>query len=128
MGGTEAKRGGRGVAKEVAKREKDRELGYEEVIGRLEEIVQRLEAGNLPLEESLKAFEEGVGLVRLGEAKLNEAEKRVEQLLSTPQGDRAVPLEEAGREAPRRSASRPVRSAPEGPEEPPPPDDADIPF
>jgi exodeoxyribonuclease VII small subunit len=96
-----------GVAKETAKKE----LGYEEVIGCLEEVVKRLEAGNLPLEESLKAFEEGIALVRSGEARLNEAEKRVEQLLATPQGDKVVPLDPGA-----------------GTGEPPPPDDADIPF
>jgi exodeoxyribonuclease VII small subunit len=114
------------VAKDPAKKD-PRELGYEDVIGRLEEVVKRLEAGNLPLEESLKAFEDGVGLVRLGEARLNEAERRVEQLLATPQGDKAVAFEEAGREAPRR-AGRPARAAADGPEEPPPPDDSDVPF
>lgn len=112
------------MAKDVARKDKEqRELGYEEVIGRLEEVVKRLEQGNLPLEDSLKAFEEGVGLVRLGEARLGEAEKRVEQLLATPQGDQAAPLEPDSKPAPR--GARPTRAAPE---EPPPPDDADIPF
>jgi exodeoxyribonuclease VII small subunit len=73
--------------------QKGQKPGYEEVIGRLEEVVKRLEAGNLPLEESLKAFEEGIALVRAGEARLNEAEKRVEQLLSTPQGTKPAPFE-----------------------------------
>ena len=111
------------MAKEAAKKE----LGYEEVLARLEDVVKRLEAGNLPLEESLKAFEEGVGLVRQGEARLNEAEKRVEQLLATPQGDKAVPFEpEAGQAEKGKPARRP--SGPQGLEEPPVPDDADIPF
>ncbi len=73
------------MAKETAKGE--RSLGYEEVIRRLEEVVKRLEAGNLPLEDSLKAFEEGISLVRMGEARLNEAEKRVEELLAPSQAD-----------------------------------------
>jgi len=112
------------VAKEAAKKE----LGYEEVIGRLEEVVKRLEAGNLPLEESLKSFEEGVGLVRLGEARLNEAEKRVEQLLATPQGDKVVAFEPDAKEAGSKGKAARRDKEGAGPEEPPPPDDADIPF
>jgi exodeoxyribonuclease VII small subunit len=95
------------VAKDAAKRAQ--ELGYEEVVARLEEVVKRLEAGNLPLEESLKAFEEGIALVRAGEARLGEAEKRVEQLLATAAGDRAVPFApaETGRaEAPQTPRGR----------------------
>ena len=77
------------------------ELGYEEVLQRLEEVVKRLEGGNLPLEESLKAFEEGIALVRSGEARLAEAEKRVEMLLASPSGDRVVPYEAAEGKDPR---------------------------
>lgn len=111
------------MAKDVVKKDRERDLGYEEVINRLEEVVKRLEQGNLPLEESLKSFEEGVQLVRLGEARLNEAEKRVEQLVATPQGDAAVPFEAGPRENGLRG--RPPRQPPE---EPPLPDDSDIPF
>jgi exodeoxyribonuclease VII small subunit len=109
------------LAKEAAKR--GQELGYEDVIVRLEEVVKRLEAGNLPLEESLKAFEEGIALVRAGEARLNEAEKRVEQLLATPAGERIAPFGEEGKPEARRSG----RGRAEEPEGPPPADD-DVPF
>ncbi len=44
--------------------------------------MDRLEGGELPLEESLKLFEEGVRLARTAEARLDAAEKRVEELLS----------------------------------------------
>ena len=47
----------------------------------LEEFVQTLERGNLPLEDSLKVFEEGIRLSSLCMAKLDEAEKRVEILV-----------------------------------------------
>ncbi|MGC4116456.1 MAG: exodeoxyribonuclease VII small subunit [Myxococcales bacterium] len=99
-------------------------------MGRLEEVVRRLEAGNLPLEESLKAFEEGISLVRQGETRLGEAEKRIEQLLAAPQGDQVVPFEgeATSREAPRRPGSTGREPDAGGPEEPPPPDDADVPF
>ncbi len=47
----------------------------------LENIVVRLEAGDLPLEESLAAFERGVMLTRACQAALREAEQKVEILL-----------------------------------------------
>jgi exodeoxyribonuclease VII small subunit len=54
---------------------------FEEALGRLEDIVKSMEAGDMTLEESLKAFEEGIKLARLCSRKLDEAERRVEILL-----------------------------------------------
>jgi exodeoxyribonuclease VII small subunit len=57
-------------------------LAFEEAVKRLAEIVKLLEDGSLPLEESLRLFEEGVRLARTSQARLDAAEKRVEELLS----------------------------------------------
>ncbi len=54
---------------------------FEDSAEQLGKIVQRLESGELPLEESLKLFEEGVRVARSAQARLDEAEKRVEELL-----------------------------------------------
>lgn len=54
---------------------------FEEAYSRLEEIVRKLESGNMTLEESLKAFEEGVRLSRICSERLDEAERRVEILV-----------------------------------------------
>ena len=54
---------------------------FEEALERLEEIVRRMEAGEMTLEESLKAFEEGIKISRLCTKKLDEADRRVELLL-----------------------------------------------
>jgi exodeoxyribonuclease VII small subunit len=54
---------------------------FEEALGRLEDIVKKMEAGDMTLDESLKAFEEGIKLARLCSRKLDEAERRVEILL-----------------------------------------------
>ena len=62
---------------------------FEVAIKRLTEIVQTLERGELPLEESLRLFEEGVKLSRLSQARLDAAEKRVEQLLAVDEQGRA---------------------------------------
>lgn len=56
------------------------DLKFEECLGRLEQIVTALEAGNLPLEESLKVFEEGVTLARHCARYLADAERRIEVL------------------------------------------------
>lgn len=58
------------------------ESSFEDSIRRLGEIVEALENGELPLEDSLRLFEEGVKLARASQAKLDGAEKRVEELLS----------------------------------------------
>ena len=54
---------------------------FEEALQRMEDIVRRMEAGDMSLEESLKAFEEGVRLARFCAKKLDEAERRVDILL-----------------------------------------------
>jgi len=59
---------------------------FEEALSRLEQIVQTLEAGNLPLEESLKAFEEGIALARFCAGQLEAAERRIELLTKDEEG------------------------------------------
>ena len=60
---------------------------FEAALARLEQIVQRLEKGELALEESLVLYEEGVRLSRLCHAKLEEAEGKIELLLKDGRGD-----------------------------------------
>jgi len=54
---------------------------FEQALGELEAVVDRLEHGELPLEEALKQFERGIELARTCEASLKQAEQRVEILL-----------------------------------------------
>lgn len=54
---------------------------FEDALKKLEDIVKKMEAGDLPLEEALKSFEEGIKLINFCQSKLNEAERRVELLL-----------------------------------------------
>ena len=56
-------------------------LDFESAMRDLEELVDRLEQGDLPLEESLAAFERGVLLTRACQTALKEAEQKVEILL-----------------------------------------------
>ena len=63
---------------------------FEQILTRLQQVVERLESGELPLEESLAVFEEGIRLSRLGARRLDEAEQRVEELLGD--GETTRPL------------------------------------
>lgn len=62
---------------------------FEISLKKLEEVVKRLEGGELSLEESLKAFEEGVRHAAICSKKLNEAERKVEVLLKRKDGSLA---------------------------------------
>jgi len=65
--------------------------GFDELVGQLREVVQKLESGKLSLDESLAAYEEGIGLARRGHDLLDQAEKRVELLVRAPRdGDGEV--------------------------------------
>ena len=71
------------------------EKKFEASLARLEEIVTELESGELGLEQSLKLFEEGVKLARVCNARLEEAERKVEVLLKDKNGKMtAKPFEE----------------------------------
>jgi len=59
---------------------------FETALKKLEEVVRKLEGGDLSLEDSLKAFEEGVRQASFCTRKLDEAEKRVEVLLKQKDG------------------------------------------
>ena len=65
----------------TAKAENENQPDFEAAMRDLEELVERLEQGDLPLEESLAAFERGVMLTRACQAALKEAEQKVEILL-----------------------------------------------
>lgn len=67
-----------------------KEIRFEEAIKRLEEIVNRLEAGDIPLDDSIKLFEEGVKLYQVCLKRLDEAEKKVEILLKDKNGIRLL--------------------------------------
>lgn len=54
---------------------------FEDCLQRLEQIVDELEKGNVPLEQALKLFEEGVQLSSSCRKELEEAEGKVEILL-----------------------------------------------
>jgi exodeoxyribonuclease VII small subunit len=54
---------------------------FEDSLTELEQLVNRLERGELSLEESLQAFERGVNLTRTCQKALQEAEQKVQILI-----------------------------------------------
>jgi exodeoxyribonuclease VII small subunit len=62
------------------------EKDFESSLRELEQIVQQLEAGDLPLDRSLELFEQGVKLSRQCQKRLDEAERKVEILLRSSDG------------------------------------------
>lgn len=52
-------------------------LTFENAIGRLDEVVKLLEAGDAPLDKSLALFEEGTALIKECSKLLDEAEQKV---------------------------------------------------
>jgi exodeoxyribonuclease VII small subunit len=71
------------------------EPGFDAILTRLREVVQKLESGELSLEQSLAVYEEGVQLARRGQQMLASAEKRVEILVSAAGGVETVPFDES---------------------------------
>ncbi len=67
---------------------------YDAIVARLERVVSELESGQLSLEQCIEKFAEGVRLAKDASRKLDDAERRVEQLVrSADGGDEAVPFE-----------------------------------
>ena len=61
-------------------------LTFEQALKQLEEIVQKLEKGQVDLEDSIAIYERGTALKAHCEAKLRDAEKRIEKIVITPSG------------------------------------------
>jgi len=71
-------------------------LSFEDALNELEQIVRKLESGNAKLDEALASYERGALLKRHCEAKLREAQLRVEKIVVSAEG--AVSAEPHGLE------------------------------
>ena len=61
-------------------------LSFEAALGKLEAIVESMESGEVPLAELLARFEEGTKLLKVCEARLKDAELKIEQLKKQKDG------------------------------------------
>jgi len=62
------------------KKPKEEELSFEQAFSKLEEMVEQLEDGDIPLAEMVDAYEKGTTLLRQCHQRLAEAETRIEQI------------------------------------------------
>ncbi|CEH32168.1 exodeoxyribonuclease VII small subunit [Aneurinibacillus migulanus] len=75
---------------------KKTEVPFEEAMKQLEEVVQQLEAGDVPLEKAIALFQEGMELSKQCSEKLTDVEQKIEMLLEQ-EGERvAVPFQLEG--------------------------------
>lgn len=65
-------------------------MDFEKKLNRLEEIVHKMEKGEMALDESLKLFEEGVKLSRECHKHLTQAEAQVKKLVGFDNDGKAV--------------------------------------
>ncbi len=61
-------------------------LSFEESLEQLEEIVRKLEAGQGKLNEAIESYERGAALKRHCEAKLKEAQQKVDRIVTASDG------------------------------------------
>lgn len=64
-----------------------KKINLEKSLSDLEELVEELESGDLPLETAMKKFEEGIKLTRGCQTALKEAEQKVQILLKSAGGE-----------------------------------------
>ncbi|AMA72521.1 MULTISPECIES: exodeoxyribonuclease VII small subunit [Aneurinibacillus] len=68
------------------------DMSFEEAMKQLENVVQQLEAGEVPLERAIALFQEGMELSRLCSRKLEDVEQKIEMLLEQEGEQIAVPF------------------------------------
>ncbi|GAA3405447.1 exodeoxyribonuclease VII small subunit [Paenibacillus hodogayensis] len=61
--------------------EKDNAVSFEEAMDKLEQIVAKLERGDVPLEKAIELFQDGMALSHLCGTKLEQVERKIETLL-----------------------------------------------
>lgn len=62
------------------------QMNFEDALAELEQIVRRLEGGQVKLDEAIQSYERGAQLKRHCERKLNEAQQRVDRIVIGPEG------------------------------------------
>lgn len=73
--------------------DKTTKLSYEDALTQLEEIVESMESGNIPLAELLSKFEDGNKLLKICEARLKDAQMKIELLKKEKSGVMFATLE-----------------------------------
>lgn len=72
------------------------QLSYEEAVSRLENIIFKMENGEIPLDDSLRLFEEGIKLYRTCREKLDGAQKKITEIVKVDNEFKEVEFLKAG--------------------------------
>ena len=73
----------------------EKEKNFEESLSQLEDIVARLEQGEVPLEEAMKLFQDGMKLAKVCSEKLKTAELEIKKLVAEGERYKLEPFEKA---------------------------------
>jgi exodeoxyribonuclease VII small subunit len=73
-------------------------LSFEDALRALEDVVRRLESGEVPLDQSIALYERGEALRRHCQARLDAAQARIEKIVQGPDGvpSHTVPFDSDG--------------------------------
>ncbi|MHC4982236.1 MAG: exodeoxyribonuclease VII small subunit [Planctomycetota bacterium] len=74
----------------MAQKRKEQKMTFEQALAKLEEIVAKMESGEIPLEESIESYAEGIKLIKQCRSILNTAEQKI-QLLAKGEGAKLAP-------------------------------------
>ena len=74
-------------------------LSFEDALRALEDVVRKLESGEVPLDDSITLYERGEQLRKHCQARLDAAQARIEKIVAGPDGvpSGTQPFDEAGR-------------------------------
>ncbi len=70
----------------VMSKSKDKPLKYEEALAQLEDLIERIESGQVGLEDSLQAYEQGMKLITHCRSILSAAEQKITELSAQENG------------------------------------------
>ena len=74
-----------GIRKDVSETDFS-QLSFEQALVALEEVVQQLESGSVPLDQSITLYERGEKLRKLCQARLDDAQARIEKIVTDANG------------------------------------------
>ena len=75
---------------------KSEKISFEDILKRLEDIVEKMETGGISLEESMKLYEEGMQKITLLTSMLSEAREKVMKLVSDGESSSRLEVFEEG--------------------------------
>ncbi|MBB3954755.1 MULTISPECIES: exodeoxyribonuclease VII small subunit [Novosphingobium] len=74
------------MSQEIASSPELSGLSFEDALRALEDVVRRLEGGEVPLDESITLYERGESLRKACQARLDSAQARIERIVAGPDG------------------------------------------